>query len=124
MVCQRRFYVHVDFHQRYYIHDTFSHHLLLLLIEALPRSNKHGRKRLYTEKYDGLHVIVLRSYISVSYTETYGDIRRKKQSFTVWVHGGRIQSPFSSVYNRTVNFYGCKRPYTECVNLDLGNHVK
>jgi len=40
-----------------------------------PRSNKHGRKRPYTEKYDGLHVIVLRSYISVSYTETYGKIR-------------------------------------------------
>ncbi len=43
------------------------------------------------EKYDGLHVIVLRSYISVSYTETYGDIRRKKRSFTVLVHGGRTQ---------------------------------
>ncbi len=54
---------------------------------TVPRSNKHGRKRPYTEKYDGLHVIVLRSYISVSYTETYDDIRRKKRSFTVLVHG-------------------------------------
>jgi len=39
----------------------------------IPRSNKHGRKRPYTEKYDDLHVIVLRSYISVS---VYGEIRR------------------------------------------------
>jgi hypothetical protein len=34
-----------------------------------PKSNNDGRKRSYTEKYDGLHVTVLRSYISVSYTE-------------------------------------------------------
>ncbi|CAF2647209.1 unnamed protein product, partial [Rotaria sp. Silwood2] len=39
---------------------------------ALPRSNKHGRKRPYTETYDDLHGHVLRSYISVSYTEKYG----------------------------------------------------
>jgi hypothetical protein len=59
-----------------------------------------------------------------SYTETYGDIWRKKQSFTVLVHGGRIQSPFSFLYDRNtiicitakygriVNVYGCLRPYT------------
>ncbi len=41
-----------------------------------------------------------RSYISVSYTETYSDMRRKKRSFTVLIHGGRLQSPFSSVYDR------------------------
>jgi hypothetical protein len=66
----------------------------------MPRSNKRGRKPPYTKKYDVLNVIVLRSYISVSYTEIYGDIRRKKRSFTVLVHGDRIQSPFSSVYDR------------------------
>ncbi len=67
----------------------------------LPMSDKYGRKRPYTEKYDGLHVIV---YLRV----LYGDIRRytkKKRSFTVLVHGGRIQSPFSSVYD-------CIAPYT------------
>ncbi len=69
-------------------------------MEHLPRSKKHGRKRSYTEKYDGLHVTVLRSYISVSYTETCGDIRRRKRSFTVSLHGGPIQSPFYSVYDR------------------------
>jgi hypothetical protein len=81
-------------------------------------SNKHGRKRPYTAKYDDLHVIVLRSYISVSYTEAYVDIRRKKRSFTVLVHGGGIQSPFSSVYDRnTITCitakYGHKRSYRE-----------
>lgn len=35
----------------------------------MPRSNKRGRKPPYTKKYDVLNVIVLRSYISVSYTE-------------------------------------------------------
>ncbi len=47
-----------------------------------------------------VYMIVLRSYISVSYTETYGDIRREKRSFAVLVHGARIQSPFSSIYDR------------------------
>jgi hypothetical protein len=89
-------------------------------------------------------VIVLRSYISVSYTETYGGIRRKKTLFTVLVHEGRIQSPFSSVYDRIaaytvteiydrntitcitakygriVNVYGRLRSYTELVTVDLG----
>jgi hypothetical protein len=62
-----------------------------------PRSNRHGRKRPYTEKYDDLHGPVLRSYISVSYTEKYGDIRTKKRSFTVSVNGGRIRS-YTTVY--------------------------
>ncbi len=80
----------------------------------------------------------------MSCTETYGDIRRKKRSFTVLVHGGRIQSPFSSVYDRIapytvteiydrntitcitakygriVNVYGRLRPYMELVTVDLG----
>jgi hypothetical protein len=56
-------------------------------------SNKHGRKRLYTKKYDDLHDPVLRPFISVLYTE-------KKRSFTVSVHGGRIRSPFFFVYDR------------------------
>jgi hypothetical protein len=60
----------------------------------------------------------------VSYTETYGDIRRRKRSFTVLVHGDRIQSPFSSVYDRIAPYtvteiYDRRQPYTECVNLDL-----
>jgi hypothetical protein len=75
-------------------------------VHCSPRSNKHGRKRPYTEKYDDLHVIVLRSYISVSYTEKYGDIRTQIRSFTVSVNGGRIRSPFFSVY-------GLIRPYTD-----------
>ena len=80
-----------------------------------PRSNKRGRKRPYTEKYDDLHVIVLRSYISVSYTEIYGDIRTKIRSFTVSVNGDRIRSPFCSVFfrirtNTTVYGYGDIRP--------------
>jgi len=41
------------------------------------RSNRHGRKRPYMAKYDDLHVIVLRPYISVSFTSVYGiHIRR------------------------------------------------
>ena len=48
-------------------------------------SNKHGRKRPHTKKYDDLHVIVLRSYISVSYTDKYGGIRTKIRSFTEFV---------------------------------------
>jgi hypothetical protein len=34
-----------------------------------PSSNRHGRKQPYTAKYDDLHVIVLRSYISVPFTD-------------------------------------------------------
>jgi hypothetical protein len=52
---------------------------------CLPRSNKHGRKRPHTKKYYDLHVIVLRSYISVSYTDKYGGIRTKMRSFTEFV---------------------------------------
>jgi hypothetical protein len=33
--------------------------------KLIPRSNKHGRKRPHTKKYDDLHVIVLRSYSTV-----------------------------------------------------------
>jgi hypothetical protein len=65
-----------------------------------PRWNRHGRKRPYTEKYDDLHVIVLRPYIYVWYTEIYGDIRRKKRSFTDSVHGGRIRFLFCSILLR------------------------
>ncbi len=54
--------------------------------DPLPRSNKHGRKRPHTKKYDDLHVIVLRSYISVSYTDKYGGIRTKMRSFAVLVN--------------------------------------
>jgi hypothetical protein len=35
----------------------------------LPRSNRHGHKRLYTEKYDGLHVIVLRPYTNSAFVD-------------------------------------------------------
>jgi hypothetical protein len=35
----------------------------------LPRSNKHGCKRSYTEQYDDLHGPVLRLYIAVPYTD-------------------------------------------------------
>ncbi len=65
-----------------------------------PRSNTHGRKRPYTEKYDDLHDPVLRSYISVSYTEKYGDKRRRKRSFMILVYGVRIRFPFHSVFLR------------------------
>jgi hypothetical protein len=58
----------------------------------LPRSKRHGRKRSYTEKYDDLHGPVLRPFISVSSTEKYGDIRRKKRSFTS-VYGFRNCRP-------------------------------
>jgi hypothetical protein len=75
----------------------------------------------------------------------YGDIRRKNRSFTVLVHGGRIQSLFSSVYDRiapytvtmiydrnTITCITAKysrirsyrerlRPYTELVTVDLGS---
>jgi hypothetical protein len=80
---------------------------------SIPRSNRHGRKRPFTEKYDDLHVMVLRPYISVSYTEKYGDIRRKKRSFTDSVHEGRIRSPFFSVYDRIA-------PYTD---TDIYDHM-
>src|SRR5271156_4295697 len=70
----------------------------------LPRLNKHGRKRPYTEKYDDLHGRVLRPYISVSYTEKNGDLRTKKRSCIAFVYGGRIRSPFFSVYDRIVPY--------------------
>ncbi len=46
------------------------------------RSNRYARKQPYTKKYEDLHGLVWRSYISVSYTEEYGDIRRRKRPFT------------------------------------------
>jgi hypothetical protein len=49
------------------------------LLDEEPRSNKHGRKRPYMEKYDEIHGPVLRSvYLRV----VYGEIRRytEKQS--------------------------------------------
>ena len=42
----------------------------------------------------------------MSYTEKYGDIRRKKRSFTVSVHGGYIRSPFFSEYDRLAPYTG------------------
>ena len=77
-----------------------------------PRSNKHSRKRPYTEKYDGLHVTVLRSYLSVSFTEKYGDIWRKVRPFMIHVYDERIRS-YLSVYGRILSF-------TESVMFDLG----
>ncbi len=43
-----------------------------IYFQTVPSSNKHGRKRPYTEQNDDLHVPVLRPYITVSYTEKYG----------------------------------------------------
>ncbi len=46
----------------------------------LPRSNKHGRKRPYMEKYDEIHGPVSRSvYLRV----VYGEIRRYTESVIV-----------------------------------------
>jgi hypothetical protein len=45
----------------------------------IPRSNMHGRKRSFTEKYDDLHDAVLRSYIFVT---VYGQIRSYTESVT------------------------------------------
>jgi hypothetical protein len=55
---------------------------LVSILETLPRSNKHGRKRPHTKKYDDLHV------------------RTKMRSFTVLVNGDCIRSPFCSVFLR------------------------
>jgi hypothetical protein len=61
----------------------------------LPRSNKHGRKRSYTEKYDDLHGPVLRPFISVSYTE-----------------------------KKTIVYcLNTRRPYTDSVIVDLGRNI-
>jgi hypothetical protein len=61
----------------------------LLQLTHLPRSNKHGRKRPHTKKYDDLHVIVLRSYISVSYTDentiVYGLSKRRLHTISEFV---------------------------------------
>jgi hypothetical protein len=84
----------------YFVHLRVDLILYSHRIVRLPTSNRHGHKRPYTEKYDDLHGPVLRSYITVSYTEKYGDLRRKKRSFTAFVHRSRIRSPFCSVYNR------------------------
>jgi hypothetical protein len=61
-----------------------------------PRPYRHGRKRPYAKKYDDLHGLVLRSYISVSYTEEYNDIYEKKR-----------------------NVYSRLRAYTDSVFFDL-----
>jgi len=66
---------------------------LVLLPSSFPSSNKHGRKRPYTEQYNDLYGLVLRSYIAVSYTEKNGDLRRKKRSFAVFVFGLRLRLP-------------------------------
>jgi hypothetical protein len=109
-----------------------------------PRSNKHGRKRLHTRKYDDLHVIVLRSYISVSYTDenaiVYGFSKRRLYTISVLLRF----SPYTDQYDRkrlrrytivilsqvllqniVVNdrifsVYDCIRPFTEFVTFDLG----
>ncbi len=61
----------------------------------VPRSNRHGRKRPYTKKYDDLHVTVLRSYISVSYTEENDRITAVYE---------RIQTPYSSTWVAIITF--------------------
>jgi hypothetical protein len=84
---------------------------------CLPRSNRHGRKRSYTEKY--------------------GDIRRKKRSFTISVHGGHIRArrytivirdhvirQNTVVYGEIRTVYGRLRAYTNSVIIDLGTFVK
>ncbi len=70
----------------------------------LNRSNTHGLKRSYTEKYDDLHGPVLRPFISVSYTEKYEHIRRKKNDrlrsqYTEAIYGLRF-SPYMIVLLR------------------------
>jgi hypothetical protein len=82
------------------MHTVFS---LQTVVNHRPRLNKHGRKRPYTEKYDDLHVTVLRSYISVSFTKKYGDIRRK----TTIVYDPRIRCP----YTISVKIRCVKGPY-------------
>jgi hypothetical protein len=93
----------------------------------LPRSNMHGRKRSFTEKYDSLHNAVLRSYISVT---VYGDLRRKKRSFIVFVYGFRIRPPSCSVFIRilsrgytTVILDHVIRSHTESVTVHLGKLI-
>ncbi len=60
------------------------------------------------KKYDDLHVIVLRSYISVSYTDKYD---RNTITGITAKHGRK--RPFFPVYGRI-------RPFTEFVTFDLG----
>ena len=107
----------------------------------IPRSNKHGRKRPYTKKYGDLHVIVLRSYISVSYTDKYGGIQTKMRSFTVLINGDYIQnlrfSPYTEIYDRNTitgitakhgrkrlyfPVYGYIRPFTAFATFNLGKY--
>ncbi len=57
----------------------------------LPRTNKHGRKRPYTKKYDDLHGRVLRPYISVT---VYGEIRWFTEKKTV-VYCLRTRKPYT-----------------------------
>jgi hypothetical protein len=114
----------------------------------LLRSNRHGRKRSYTEKYDDLHGPVLRPFISVSYTEKCGDIRRKKNDrllsqYTEAIYGLRF-APYmivllrirarrytivirdhvirqnTVVYGGIRTVYGRLRAYTDSVIVDLG----
>jgi hypothetical protein len=49
-----------------------------IILVLMPRSNKHGRKRSYTEKSDDLHDAVLQSYISMT---VYGMYTVKKRSY-------------------------------------------
>jgi hypothetical protein len=62
---------------------------------------------------------VLRPFISVSYTEKYGDIRRKKRSFTVSVHGGHIRSQ----YTEAIYGLSTRRPYTVSVLLRFSPYI-
>jgi hypothetical protein len=97
---------------------------------SVPRSNMHGRKRPHTKKYDDLHVIVLRSYISVSYTDenaiVYGLSKRRLHTISVFlririntiVYGcGDIRSyTDAEIYDRNTITgitakHGRKRPY-------------
>ncbi len=66
-------------------HFSFQTKAFFSLIKTclIPRSNRHSHKRPYTKKYHDLHGPVLWSYIFVSYTEEYGDIRTPYSS--TWV---------------------------------------
>ena len=83
--------------------------------DTLPRSNKHGRKRPYMEKYDEIHGPVLRPvYLRVVYGETRRYTEKKngrlRSLYTEFVYDLRF-APYFGVYDR-ISLYTSRR-YTE-----------
>ncbi len=55
-----------------HLHRRAKFYRIIILLEAVPRSDPHGRKRPYTVNYKDLHGSLFPSIIFMVYTEKYG----------------------------------------------------